>query len=71
MAWALLDDVPRACAALRASVADGYFLDIATLENSRIMAEVRRDPCFAAALAPAKAPAAAQVAAARTAGLLD
>jgi hypothetical protein len=28
-------------------------------------------PCFAAALAPAKARAAAQVAAARTAGLLD
>jgi len=70
MAWAVLDDVPRACAALRATVADGFFLRIAGLENDRIMATVRRDPCFAAALAPAKARAAAQVAAARKAGLL-
>jgi hypothetical protein len=70
MAWALLDDVPRACAALRASVADGYFLGIARIESSDIFASVRRDPCFAAALAPAKARAAAQVAAARKAGLL-
>jgi hypothetical protein len=67
--WALLGDNERACAATREAVAAGC---TPTWTSSRApeAGELRKQPCFEAAIAPARAKAAAQVAAARAAGLL-
>jgi TolB-like protein/Tfp pilus assembly protein PilF len=69
-AWAWLGDDARACAAAREVVAAGYYLDMNQLFVNPHLAKLRKEPCFEAAIAPAKAKAAAQVAAARAAGLL-
>jgi len=65
-----LEDVPGACRALKEAVDSGYFLDIAQLDTTPWMEPLRADPCYQRILAPARAKAAAQVAAARKAGLL-
>jgi TolB-like protein/tetratricopeptide (TPR) repeat protein len=70
LGWALLDDVPHSCAVLRDAAAAGHFHELPTLDANPVMEKVRADPCYEAALAPARAAASAQVAAARKAGLL-
>jgi len=60
----------RALAALQAGVDSGYFLDIADLDNDPLLTDLRADPRYIKILAPARVRAAAQVEAARTAGLL-
>lgn len=71
LAHAQLGDNARACEALRSAVGDGYASWIATdLDQNPLFADLRGDPCYAAALKPARAKNAAQVAAARAAGLL-
>ncbi|MEO5596865.1 MAG: protein kinase, partial [Lysobacteraceae bacterium] len=67
---AALGEHEQAMAALKQGVADGYFLDLALLDNDPLLAGFRRDPRYQQILAPARAKAAAQVAAARAAGLL-
>jgi tetratricopeptide (TPR) repeat protein len=68
--WALLGDNERACAAIREAVAAGLVTDMGQLFVHPRLAELRKQPCFEAAIAPARARAAAQVEAARAAGLL-
>ena len=67
---ALLDDMPQACNALHAAVASGYFLDLAQIDVDPMLANLRVQPCYQRELAPARVRAAAQVDAARAAGLL-
>ena len=69
-AHAQLDDIAGACAALQDAVANGFFLDLPQLDANPFMAQLRADPCYERNLAPARASAAAQVEAARSAGLL-
>jgi TolB-like protein/tetratricopeptide (TPR) repeat protein len=68
--WALLGDNARACAAAREAVAAGLYTDMNQFRVHPRLAELRKQPCFEAAIAPARAKAAAQIAAARAAGLL-
>jgi TolB-like protein len=70
-ALALLDELDQACDALQATVASGFFLDIAEIDVAPWLAPLRAKPCYEQALAPARAKAAAQVEAARKAGLLQ
>lgn len=65
-----LGEHEQAITALKQGVADGYFLDLASLDSDPLLAEFRRDPRYQQILAPARAKAAAQVAAARAANLL-
>lgn len=65
-----LENVPGACRVLKEAVDSGYFLDIPQLDATPLMEPLRADPCYQRILAPARAKAAAQVAAARKAGLL-
>ncbi|HEY8009919.1 MAG TPA: protein kinase [Rudaea sp.] len=65
-----LGESEQAIAALKQAVADGYFLDIQGLDSDPLLAELRNDPRYAQILAPARAKAAAQVAAAHAADLL-
>ena len=65
-----LGDRERAFAALQKGVADGLFLDLVPLDHDPTLAEFRKDPRYQQILAPARAKAAAQVEAARKAGLL-
>ena len=69
-AHALLGDFDQACAALKQGVDDGYYLNLPELDVHPLLASLREQPCFQQNLAPARAQAAAQVAAARAAGLL-
>ena len=48
----------------------GYFLALSELDSDPLLAELRSDPRYQQILAPARAKAAAQVEAARKAGLL-
>jgi adenylate cyclase len=68
--WSLLGDMPRACVALRQVAASGFHMDIAQLDVMSATRELRKQPCYAPALSPARARAAAHVAAAERAGLL-
>lgn len=70
LAWSLLGDLKQACNAIGEAVSAGYFLDVEMLEHMPQLAELRKQPCFEAKLAPARAKAAAQREAARKAGLL-
>ncbi|HXH01177.1 MAG TPA: hypothetical protein VNI56_03160, partial [Xanthomonadaceae bacterium] len=70
VARAQLGDIPGACVALKAAVDSGFYRDIPELDADPLAAPVRGDPCYSQVLAPARAKAAAQVAAARKAGLL-
>jgi hypothetical protein len=65
-----LGEQEQAITALKRGIADGYFLDLAYLDSDPLLAEFRKDPRYQKILAPARAKAAAQVAAARTSGLL-
>ena len=65
-----LGEHEQAIAALKQGVADGHFLDLAGLDSDPLLAGFRRDPRYQQILAPARAKAAAQVAAARAVGLL-
>ncbi len=69
-AHALLGRPQQACEALREAITAGSMLALHELDHHPILAEVRTQPCYAQALAPARARMAAQVAAAREAGLL-
>ena len=69
-AYAELGDMDRAFAALQEGVDSGFFLVIAELDGYPPLAELRADPRYMKILAPARARAAAQVNAARSAGLL-
>ena len=60
----------EAFAALRAAVDEGYSLGLADLDADPLAAGLRSDPRYARILAPARARAAAEVEAARAAGLL-
>jgi TolB-like protein/Tfp pilus assembly protein PilF len=68
--WALLGEPAKACAAVREAVAAGLFINLGQFDVNPEFGELRKDPCLREALAPARAKAAAQVAAARAAGLL-
>ena len=70
IAYAQLGDIDRAFAEMRAAVDAGYFLGIAELDAQPLAKPLRADPRYARILAPARARAAAQVDAARAAGLL-
>ena len=65
-----LDEKELAFAALKEDVAKGYFLDLMLLDGNPLFADLRKDPRYEQILAPARAKAAAQVEAARKAGLL-
>ncbi|MEO7252464.1 MAG: hypothetical protein ABIW30_07650, partial [Arenimonas sp.] len=69
-AYAQLGQKDRAFTALQDGVNDGYFLSLPELDSDPLLAEFRKDPRYQQILAPARAKAAAQVAAARAAGLL-
>ena len=69
-AYSALGEHEQAMAALRKGVADGYFLDLFDLDTDPLLAELRSDRRYQQILAPARVKAAAQVAAARAAGLL-
>jgi TolB-like protein/Flp pilus assembly protein TadD len=69
-AYALLGEHDNACKALREAVESGYFLGIDVLDRDPLLANLRPHPCYSESLAPARAKAAAQVEAARQAGLL-
>jgi TolB-like protein len=70
IAYAQLGDMDRAFAEMQTAVDAGYFLGIADLDAQPLAAALRADPRYAKILAPARARAAAQVDAARAAGLL-
>ena len=70
LAWSVLGEPEKACAALREASDAGYFMDLGRIDYSQQMAAVRKRPCYEAALAGARARAAAQGEAARQAGLL-
>ncbi|MBP8098548.1 MAG: hypothetical protein KAY03_04450 [Arenimonas sp.] len=70
IAWSLLGDQQRACASLREAVASGYTSNLEDLDAFSYLKSLRAQPCYQQALAPARARNAAQVAAARKAGLL-
>jgi TolB-like protein/tetratricopeptide (TPR) repeat protein len=70
VAFELLGERERAIVALERGVEAGAILDIWDLDADPLLAGLRADPRFAKILAPARARAAAQVAAAQAAGLL-
>ncbi len=70
LAFELLGDREQAIAALERGAAAGVILDLSGLDAHPLLAGLRTDPRFAKILAPARARAAAQVAAAHAAGLL-
>jgi TolB-like protein/Flp pilus assembly protein TadD len=69
-AYVYLDQPARAFTALQAAVSSGYFLGLAELDTDPLLADLRADSRYMKILAPARARAAAQVNAARAAGLL-
>lgn len=66
----LLGDQQSACGALRDAVEHGYFINLDRLDHDPLIADLRALSCYQPTLAPARARAAAQVEAARKAGLL-
>jgi TolB-like protein/Tfp pilus assembly protein PilF len=69
-AYTLLGEPGNACKALREAAGSDYFRGIGVLDVDPLLADLRARPCYRANLAPARAKAAAQVAAARGAKLL-
>jgi tetratricopeptide (TPR) repeat protein len=65
-----LGESEEAFAELKRGVADGFFIDLPQLDSDAELKDFRKDPRYQQVLAPARAKAAAQVAAARKAGLL-
>jgi hypothetical protein len=70
LAFELLGDREHAIAALERGAAAGVALDLWVLDAHPLLGGLRADPRFKKILAPARARAAAQVAAAQAAGLL-
>ena len=70
VAYSDLGDKDKAIAALRDGIAAGTVLDIAVLDRHPLLRDLRADPRYESTVAPARARAAAQVAAAVEAGLL-
>jgi hypothetical protein len=70
VAFELLGDREQAIAALERGVTAGAIFDLWDLDADPTLAGLRADPRFKKILAPARARAAAQVAAAQAAGLL-
>ncbi len=70
IAFEFLGDRDQAIAALEHGVAAGVILDLWVFDADPLLAGLRADPRFKKILAPARARAAAQVAAAQAAGLL-
>jgi TolB-like protein/Flp pilus assembly protein TadD len=68
---AALGDNEQAIAALKQGIARGFFIDLVSLDIDPALADLRKDPRYQQILAPARAKAAAQVEAARKAGLLN
>jgi adenylate cyclase len=69
-AYALLDEPDNACRALREAADSGYFRGVGALDVDPLLAALHARPCYRTELAPARAKAAVQVAAAREAKLL-
>jgi tetratricopeptide (TPR) repeat protein len=67
---ARLGDKDAAFAAMQRAIDAGFFQRLAWLDADPLLADLRKDPRYAAITAPARAAADAQVAAARKAGLL-
>jgi len=67
---AQLGENDAALASIQRAIDAGFFLRVHGLEVDPLLADLRKDPRFAAIIAPARARAAAQVEAARRAGLL-
>jgi len=65
-----LGEREQAFSELKRGVADGFFLDLPQMDSDPQLKEFRSDPRYQQILAPARAKAAAQIAAARAAGLL-
>jgi tetratricopeptide (TPR) repeat protein len=65
-----LNEPEQAFAALQAGVSAGYCLGLADIDSDPLLAKLRADPRYASILAPARAKAAAQIEAARVAGVL-
>ncbi len=65
-----LGEREKAFVELKRDVTDGFFIDLPQLDSDPELAEFRKDPRYEQILAPARAKAAAQIAAARAAGLL-
>jgi TolB-like protein/Tfp pilus assembly protein PilF len=70
MAYAFQGKLDKACAAMDASIATGYYQLAEDLQGEPLLAPLRAQPCFAPAYARIRALAAAQVTAAEKAGLL-
>jgi TolB-like protein/tetratricopeptide (TPR) repeat protein len=70
VAHAQLNEPEQAFVALQAGVSAGYFLGLADIDSDPLLARLRADPRYATILAPARAKAAAQIDAARVAGVL-
>lgn len=70
IAYGWLGEPERACAALREAVTHGYFLGMDRLDHDPLTAGLRALDCYQPTLQPARERAAAQIEAARAAGLL-
>jgi hypothetical protein len=70
VAHAQLGEPDQAFAALQEGVDSGYVLGLPALDRDPLLAQLRTDPRYQKILAPARIKAAAQVNAARAAGLL-
>jgi TolB-like protein/Flp pilus assembly protein TadD len=70
VAYMQLGENDAALASIQRAVDAGHFLGVRALDIDPLLADLRKDPRFAAIIAPARAKAAAQVDEARRAGLL-
>jgi hypothetical protein len=70
IAFSWLGQPQQACAALHDAVAHGYFLGLDRLDHDPLIADLRALSCYEPMLRPARNRAAAQIEAARKAGLL-
>ncbi len=68
--YAELGEKDQAFAEMKAAVDSGWYLDLLFLDHEPLIQDLRKDPRYEMILAPARAKAAAQVEAARKAGLL-
>ena len=70
VAYVQLGENDAALASMQRAVDAGFFLGLRALDIDPLLADLRKDPRFAAIIAPARARAATQVEEARRAGLL-
>jgi hypothetical protein len=69
-AYALLGDMPKACAALDEAATQGFLSGYRSLETNPVLAPLRKQPCFQPQFDRLRAQATKQVEAAHKAGLL-